>query len=40
MICGSMDLNLEIKDWLESMGFTEGTMKEPGEYVLEKAFVD
>jgi ferredoxin--NADP+ reductase len=40
MICGSMGLNLEIKDWLESMGFTEGTMKEPGEYVLEKAFVD
>ena len=39
MICGSMPMNLELKEFLEDRGFTEGTMKEPGSYVLEKAFV-
>lgn len=39
MICGSMPMNLELKEFLESKGFKEGTMKEPGSYVLEKAFV-
>ena len=40
MICGSMEMNLELKEYFEGLGLTEGTMKEPGEYVLEKAFVD
>jgi ferredoxin--NADP+ reductase len=39
MICGSMPMNLELKEFLEERGFKEGTMKEPGSYVLEKAFV-
>jgi len=39
MICGSMPMNLELKEFLEDKGFIEGTMKEPGTYVLEKAFV-
>lgn len=39
MICGSMPMNLELKEFLEDKGFKEGTMKEPGTYVLEKAFV-
>jgi len=39
MICGSMGLNMEMKEILESAGFTEGSNSEPGEYVLEKAFV-
>ena len=39
MICGSMDMNLELKEYFEGLGLVEGTMKEPGEYVLEKAFV-
>tara|TARA_Y100000385_G_C13076562_1_gene631708 strand:- start:927 stop:1709 length:783 start_codon:yes stop_codon:yes gene_type:complete len=39
MICGSMEMNLELKEYFEGLGLVEGTMKEPGEYVLEKAFV-
>jgi len=40
MICGSMEMNMELKEYFEGLGLEEGTMKEPGEYVLEKAFVD
>ena len=39
MICGSMEMNLELKEYFEGLGLEEGTMKKPGEYVLEKAFV-
>jgi len=40
MICGSMEMNMELKEYFEGLGLVEGTMKAPGEYVLEKAFVD
>ena len=40
MICGSMEMNMELKEYFEGLGLVEGTMKDPGEYVLEKAFVD
>jgi len=40
MICGSMEMNKELKEYFEGLGLVEGTMKDPGEYVLEKAFVD
>lgn len=39
MICGSMGLNLEIKELLEEAGFEEGANSKPGHFVLEKAFV-
>ncbi|MBB5515855.1 ferredoxin--NADP+ reductase [Rubricella aquisinus] len=39
MICGSMGLNLEIKDILAELGFEEGSVNRPGDFVLEKAFV-
>ncbi|MCB1367754.1 MAG: ferredoxin--NADP reductase [Rhodobacteraceae bacterium] len=39
MICGSMGLNLDMKAILEAAGLREGANSEPGEYVLEKAFV-
>jgi len=39
MICGSMGLNLDIKDILESHGLREGANSDPKEYVVEKAFV-
>ena len=32
--------NGKLKEYFEGLGLVEGTMKEPGEYVLEKAFVD
>ena len=40
MICGSIEMNLELKEYLEGLGFTEGNNREPGEYVLEKSFVE
>ncbi|MCR9123692.1 MAG: ferredoxin--NADP reductase [Phyllobacteriaceae bacterium] len=39
MICGSMGLNLEIKELCEAAGMEEGANNKPGHYVLEKAFV-
>jgi ferredoxin--NADP+ reductase len=39
MLCGNMDFNLDIKEMLESNGWSEGTKREQGSYVLEKAFV-
>lgn len=39
MICGSMGLNLEIKDILAEHEFNEGSVNRPGDFVLEKAFV-
>ena len=40
MICGSMGLNLDLKRILEACGFAEGANSRPGEYVVERAFVD
>lgn len=40
MICGSMGLNMDLKEILEAQGFTEGSNSRPGEYVVERAFVD
>ncbi|MCP5342632.1 MAG: ferredoxin--NADP reductase [Rhodobacteraceae bacterium] len=40
MICGSMALNLDMKRILEARGFTEGANSKPGQYVVERAFVD
>ena len=39
MICGSNDMNLEIKEHLEENGFKQGSNHAPAQYVLEKAFV-
>ncbi|MCP5075539.1 MAG: ferredoxin--NADP reductase [Rhodobacteraceae bacterium] len=39
MICGSMALNVDLKNILDARGFTEGANSRPGEYVIEKAFV-
>ncbi len=39
MICGSMGLNTDMKAIMEAAGLREGSNHEPGEYVLEKAFV-
>ncbi|MEM8842332.1 MAG: ferredoxin--NADP reductase [Pseudomonadota bacterium] len=40
MICGSMGLNLDMKEILEAAGLTEGANSKPAEYVVERAFVD
>ena len=39
MICGSMGLNNDLKKILEARGFREGANSDPGDFVLEKAFV-
>lgn len=39
MICGSMGLNLDLKEILEGYGLREGANSEPKEFVVEKAFV-
>ena len=39
MVCGSMGLNVDMKEILEGFGLREGANSDPGEYVVEKAFV-
>ena len=40
MICGNMDFNVEIRDILKERGWKEGSNRENGSFLLEKAFVD
>jgi ferredoxin--NADP+ reductase len=40
MICGNMDFNVEIRDMLKERGWKEGSNRENGSFLLEKAFVD
>jgi ferredoxin--NADP+ reductase len=39
MVCGSLAFNLDLKALLERAGLREGANSEPGEFVVEKAFV-
>ncbi|MFV2033677.1 MAG: ferredoxin--NADP reductase [Halocynthiibacter sp.] len=39
MVCGSIGLNTDLKEILEGFGLREGANSDPGEYVVEKAFV-
>lgn len=39
MICGSIAFNKDMVEILEGWGMTEGTRNEPGEFVVERAFV-
>ena len=40
MICGSMAMLRDHKALCEEAGFVEGSNSEPGQFVIEKAFVD
>ncbi len=40
MICGSPGLNKDMRAILEAKGFCEGNTMRPGDYVVERAFVD
>jgi ferredoxin--NADP+ reductase len=40
MLCGSPGLLAELPPYLEDLGFAEGNTGEPGDYVIEKAFVE
>jgi len=39
MVCGSLAFNLDIKELMEKAGLNEGANSEPGQFVIEKAFV-
>lgn len=40
MICGSIGMLNELKAYFEAQGFSVGTHREPGEFAIERAFVD
>ena len=40
MICGSPALNKDMREILDARGFVEGTTSTPGDYVVERAFVE
>jgi len=39
MICGSMAMNLDMKQFCSAAGLSEGANSKPGDFVVEKAFV-
>jgi ferredoxin--NADP+ reductase len=40
MLCGNLEFNHQVSDWCKSMGMTEGSLREPGTFVVERAFVE
>ena len=40
MICGSPSLNKDMRELLDARGFVEGSTTTPGDYVVERAFVE
>lgn len=39
MICGSMSMLKDVKELVEGLGFAEGSLSHPAEFVVERAFV-
>ena len=40
MLCGNMAFNKEVIAWCQQQGMIEGSLRQPGQYVVERAFVD
>lgn len=40
MVCGNIEFNHDIAAWCQSVGMKEGSIREPGQYVVERAFVE
>jgi len=40
MACGNLQFNYDVIDWCTALGMREGSNREQGEFVIEKAFVD
>ena len=40
MLCGNLEFNQQVAEWCESKNMSEGSLREPGDYVLERAFVE
>jgi ferredoxin--NADP+ reductase len=40
MLCGNLEFNREVSDFCISKGMVEGSLREPGTFVIERAFVE
>jgi ferredoxin--NADP+ reductase len=40
MVCGNLEFNHQVADWCRSRGMQEGSIREPGTFVVERAFVE
>jgi len=40
MLCGNLEFNQEVSDFCISKGMVEGSLREPGTFVIERAFVE
>lgn len=40
MICGNLQFNYDVSEWCKENGMQEGSLREPGDFVLERAFVE
>jgi ferredoxin--NADP+ reductase len=40
MVCGNLEFNYQVADWCRSQGMLEGSIREPGQFVIERAFVE
>ncbi len=40
MVCGNLEFNHQVTDWCRSQGMREGSIREPGSFVVERAFVE
>lgn len=40
MACGNLQFNYDVVEWCQALGMTEGSNRTPGQFVIEKAFVD
>jgi len=40
MACGNLQFNYDVIEWCKALGMTEGSNREAGTFVIEKAFVD
>ena len=40
MICGSSGMLKDLKQMLETRGFSEGNTSKPGDFVIERAFAE
>lgn len=40
MLCGNIEFNQQVARWCEHHSMKEGSLREPGQYVIERAFVE
>jgi len=40
MLCGNIEFNQQVAEWCKQHNMKEGSLREPGQYVIERAFVE